>query len=416
MAERCSAVVNGRPCQAFATRGSDRCWFHNRTSGQARPPDRPGVIEAFLEPGWFGKAFPRPESWSKWLVFLKAVFGEALDEKELDIFKACTGLEAPREGGYREVYSICGRRSGKSRISAYIAAYTAVLGPFSGMLAPGERAWEFIIATDRQQAGVVFGYIKALLSECRPDLIGRELSDELHLTNGISIGVKTASFRAGRGYSTALIILDELAFLRNEESANPAADIIVSLLPGRMKGAKLVGISTPYSKAGYLYDIWREFYGKESKVLIWHAGTRLMNPTLDEETIQDLLERDPIVYSAELNADWREDVSSYIDEAILRACMTRQTEVPDAEHHRYRAFVDASGGKSDSMCLALGYTEGTKAVITRVEEWRAPSIPKRSWLRSRSPSRPIVSAGRRQTATEASGSKTPSRAKGSRSR
>jgi len=376
MAQRCSAIVDGRPCQAFAVRNSSLCFFHSPKPDRTPRPDHPGIVGAFLNPGWFGPAFPKPETWSAWFVFLKALFGEPMDEDELVVFRQCTGLEAPRPGGYREVYSICGRRSGKSRISAYIAAYTAVLGPFSEMLSAGERAWIFVIATDRQQAGVVFGYIKALLTGCQPDLVQRESSDELHLSNGISICVKTASFRAGRGYSTALIILDELAFLRNEESVNPASDIIASLLPGRMKGAKLLGISTPYSKSGYLYDCWKQFYGKESKVLIWKAGTRLMNSTLDDETIADLLERDPVVFGAELNAEWRDDISSFIDEGILRACMCRPTELPDPDHHTYLAFVDPSGGKSDSMTLAIGHLEGNKAVVSRVEEWKSPFDPK----------------------------------------
>jgi len=125
----------------------------------------------------------------------------------------------------------------------------------------------------------------------------------------------------------------------------------------------------------YLYDTWKQYYGKEAKVLIWRAGVSVMHPDIDPEIIQELMERDPIAMAAELNADWRDDISTYISDVVLRACMTARFEFPELTKYRYRAFLDSSGGKNDSMCLAVGRFENGKSIITRVEEAVPPFDP-----------------------------------------
>lgn len=118
-----------------------------------KPLDQTTIIEACKEPklfapafrsGWFKKT---DESWLPWFAFLKALFGLPMDEAELAIFKQCTGLDTPPDGGVFEAALICGRRSGKSRTMALIAAYLGTMVDWSPYLAKGERGTVVVVAT-----------------------------------------------------------------------------------------------------------------------------------------------------------------------------------------------------------------------------------------------------------------------------
>ena len=58
-------------------------------------------------------------------------------------------------------------------------------------------------------------------------------------------------------------------------------------------GAMLIGISTPYRRAGLLYPKWRDYFGQDDDdVLVVHGASRIFNPTLPEKIVEDALKRD----------------------------------------------------------------------------------------------------------------------------
>jgi len=334
----------------------------------------PTIIEAIESPKLFGPAIGPLESWSHWLTFLRTLYGLPFsDPEDAAIFQSCTGRTGPLATGYSEAYALVGRRGGKSRMAAIIAAYEAILGPWSERLSAGERGWVFIVATDKRQAGICLDYIRSILA-LFPDMVEKSGQEEIHLKNNISIGLKTCTFRASRGYTTCFVVADELAFWRDENSANPAEEIINSILPGLMPGAKLVGISTPYGRLGYLWEIHKNYWGKDSDLLCWKASTRFMNPKFEESVIRRLIARDPSVFRAEFEGEFREDIESFLPLELITAAMTRDLSVPDLRN-RYVAFCDPSGGRQDSMTLAIAHTEGEKICLDRCEEVKSPFDP-----------------------------------------
>jgi hypothetical protein len=96
------------------------------------------IVEAIYDPQLFGSLFKTVSSWSAWVVFLKAVFGIAMAQTELDLYRQCTGREAPPPDGAKESYAIVGRRGGKSRIVSLAAVYIAAFCDFREYLSPGE--------------------------------------------------------------------------------------------------------------------------------------------------------------------------------------------------------------------------------------------------------------------------------------
>jgi hypothetical protein len=76
------------------------------------------IIDAVRDPNIFGRWFRDRESWAAWFCFLKCLFGLPLDDAELEIFRRCTGRDAPIGLGYLLATLIVGRRGGKSIIMA----------------------------------------------------------------------------------------------------------------------------------------------------------------------------------------------------------------------------------------------------------------------------------------------------------
>lgn len=204
--------------------------------------------------GWFARS---PGSWEPWRIFLKALFGLALEEGEMDLFRACSGLAEPPAGGVFESWLICGRRSGKSFILALIAVFLACFRDWRPFLSPGEAGTVKIIAVDRRQARTIYKYCKALIGgvPVLAALIERESDDEIVLNNGVTLEIQAASFRSTRGYTLIAGLVDELAFMRSDEgAANLDEDILGALRPAMatVPGSMLFCASSPYARRGAL--------------------------------------------------------------------------------------------------------------------------------------------------------------------
>src|SRR5262245_25944220 len=188
------------------------------------------ILNVMRDPSLLGDHFGGSE-WNPWRAALAALFGLRIQDPEL--LRACTGRELPC-GRFQEAWFLCGRRAGKSRISALVLVYLACFVDWRRKLAPGESAVVMCLASDRRQARVVLDYVKGLLRACPMlnALIATERAEGVELTNGIAIEVHTSSFRAIRGYTVLAAVLDEVAFWNSDDgSANPDAEIVAALRP-----------------------------------------------------------------------------------------------------------------------------------------------------------------------------------------
>src|SRR5207248_2534479 len=153
------------------------------------------------------------------------------------------------------------------------------------ILAPRERGTVAIIAADRRQARVVFRYITGLIDACPmiAKLVVNRTAESIELANRIVLEVHTASFRSVRGYTIVAAVLDEIAFWRSDDSANPDKEIVNALRPAMatVPGALLVGISSPYSRHGVMWDAHRFHFGKDgdrASGQAWRADRRRARP------------------------------------------------------------------------------------------------------------------------------------------
>lgn len=342
------------------------------------------ILQAIRDHNLFGGLFKGPESWHAWEIYLSALFGLPITgAPDLALFKGCTGLEAPPANRARESFVICGRRSGKSFVSSIIAVFLACFRDWAPYLSPGERGWVFVIANDKNQAGIIKKYISGILhgTKLLKGRIENETKEEIELKGGVGIAVKTCSYRTLRGYTLLAAILEEMAFYRSEESANPDKEILAAVRPAlaTIPESVLLGISTPYSRTGMLWEQYRSYFGKPGGPLIWLAPTRVMNPTIDGRLIERALREDPQAARAEWEAEWRDDVEAFISQELIEAVtIPGRHELPRAEGVQYLGFIDPSAGRQDSMTLALAHRSKLtdKIVLDVLRERRPPFQPK----------------------------------------
>ena len=341
------------------------------------------IIDAIQSKDIFRPLFKDPGTWHAWEIYLKGLFGLPIEgEEDGALFRGCTGLDEPPRERVRESYVIAGRRSGKSFTSALVAVFLACFKNWTACLSPGERGWIFVIATDKAQAGIIKSYISGIFDrvKCLGGMIRKETQETIELRNGISIGVKTASFRSVRGYTILAAILEELSFYRSEDSANPDKEILAAIRPAlaTIPDSLLLGISTPYNRAGVLWEQFKNYYGKPGGPLIWKAPTRTMNPTIDGRLIENALNEDPQAARAEWEAEWREDIEAFITQELVEAVMIPgRFELPKIEGTEYFGFIDPSGGRQDSFTLAICHREASgKIVLDVLRERRPPFQPK----------------------------------------
>jgi hypothetical protein len=139
----------------------------------------------------------------------------------------------------------------------------------------------------------------------------------------------------------------------------------------------LLAASSPYAKKGSQWNAYSRHHGKDGDaILTWQAASKVMNPTIPAHIIEEARADDPEAALSEWDAQFRSDVSSFIDPEVVRACVDSGCrERPFEAGKRYSAFVDPSGGSSDSMTMGIGHREGEITVLDVLRENGAPFDP-----------------------------------------
>ena len=338
------------------------------------------ILETVDDPALFGGMFPS-KTWGPWRVFLAALFAIPMDDDQCAVYSHHTGRETPPNEPFREAALICGRRGGKSRVLALIAVYLAAFRDYRPYIVPGEVPTVAIVAADRRQAKVILRYAIGLMRSVPmlEALIADELAESVTLTNGVTIEVHTGSISSPRGRTFIGVLCDEIAFWRNEDAANPDAEVIAAVRPGlaSIPGSILLMASSPYAKRGVLWNTFRSHYGRDgARVLVWRGATLEMNPSLDPALVATAYEDDPANAAAEYGAEFRSDIAAFVSREVIDACTPAgRFELPRQSGVKYVAFTDPSGGSSDAMTLAIAHREGETAILDVIREVRPPFSP-----------------------------------------
>jgi hypothetical protein len=247
-------------------------------------------------------------------------------------------------------------------------------------LVRGERGVVLCIAQSKEVAKIVLDFTVGLFEASallRP-LIATRNQESLTLTSGITIEVRTASFRSLRGPSYVCAICDEIAFwYSDEQSANPDAEIIAAIEPALgLTHGMLILASSPYARRGVLWDKFKRYYGEDHPgILVARGTTRDLNPLYSQARIDQAIAENPAKNRAEYLAEFRRDIEGYVSLEALEACV-----IPGCYERRperdtsYLGFCDPSGGGGqDGMTLCIGHTDhATDTVVIDCLRERMP--------------------------------------------
>ena len=306
-------------------------------------------------------------------VLLKAIYGLPLEgDEERDVYARCTGQREYVARNYGEVTVVAGRRSGKdSRIAVPIVLYEAVYGGHA--IAKGEVGVIPLFAQDGEATVTAFTYARDYVIQT-PGLerfLDADHAKRLVLRSAtgqpMEVRCLPCTGRAVRGQSVPAAVLDEVGFYRTD-SGKPLdrqvqEAVRAAMLTFRRAGhPRLVKISTPGlgGQVGVLWEDYKRYWGKPpDDVLVWHAPTSLMNPTLGPAELESDRRKNPLVARRELDAEFIAAVEgAFLDQDRILACARADAAALAPESRwRYVAHVDPSGGGADEFALAIGHSE-----------------------------------------------------------
>jgi hypothetical protein len=344
---------------------------------------RLNIIEAMDHPKLFGPWFQGP-TWDGWRAILRAAYCLPMSDAEIAFFRTVAERDPPKKR-VKELWLCCGRRAGKDSVASLVVAYESFFFDGSRKLRRGERALVACFGCDKDQAKIELDYAKSYFDDLAPlkALVRRETMTGFELTNSCDISIVTNNDRSVRGRPILTAVLDECSRYRDADSATPDVELYRAVKPGMktIPESLLLGISTPYRKSGILYDKFKANFGHDDDddVLFIKAPSIALNPTLNQAEIDKELADDPEGARAEWLAEFRSDISAFIDRDMIARCIPDPSrhELPPMPDVQYVAFCDPSGGSSDSMTLAIGHREKEtdKLILDCLRERRAPFSP-----------------------------------------
>jgi hypothetical protein len=331
--------------------------------------------ETFLGPFFSG------DSWALAKALLAAMNGEPLSDDQKTLFASVAGGRAPPASPVSTMAIIAGRGSGKDCMAAAMATVEAVNFDRRNIpsMQPGERAMIATFGPTLRQASITFQYISGYFNSvpALKAMIVREMATSLELSTGVTIECFAPSFKSSRGFRIIVAILTETAFFPSDDAALTDFALDTALAPslGRTKGSKKILISSPHRRAGLLYQVWSDYFGKDDPNTCVVVGPTLtFNPTFDAELIARQVAMDPHRFGSEYLATWNEAESSYIpraliDEATEPNIRSREPQVGID----YVAATDSAGGRGKSaFTLAIAHDEDGVAVLDHIEIRRPP--------------------------------------------
>jgi hypothetical protein len=142
----------------------------------------------------------------------------------------------------KRVLLLCGRQLGKSTVVAIKALHTACFTDWAEVL---------LISVGQRQAELLFDKVLDFYKRLSPVPAVKMLATELELANGSKVLALPGDPRTIRGYTPALILLDEAS--RADEGVLAATTPMLAESDG-----VLMALSTPHGRRGFFYRTWTD--------------------------------------------------------------------------------------------------------------------------------------------------------------
>lgn len=272
---------------------------------------------------------------------------------------------------------ICGRRSGKTLLSAMIAIYCAISNNWKPFLKKTPFATVLIMSHSREFSDEVLEVIKSLI-ETSPvlskliDSNSKQTSSTMNLrvpwiVNGIidysrvQIKVGAASSKTTRGIAACAILCDEIAYWNLDESMKETDVKIMKAVRPAMKQfgklAMLIKLSSPGIKQGVLYNEYQmDRQGTlPNSYAVFKAPSWMMNTILPKEEFVEEWEYDSDGFDTEYRSNFADSLSNFMSPELIDLARQNGVKmVPPLENReaKYFAAIDAAF-KADRFTFTL---------------------------------------------------------------
>lgn len=324
----------------------------------------------------------------------------------------------------RELILAIGRRGGKTALSSLFASYEVyrllnLYDPqeFYG-LPPGNRIQIISVATDKDQASILFNNVTTHLNECdyfKPyissntqshvlfrtprdiDTYGpntRHLNGKFVSLNGkasIKVTFRPCVAKGLRGPGNIVIILDEMAHFQNKGGAS-AKEVYDAVTPSAATfsakdpndntqpvgpvESRIICISSPLGKSGKFFELFEQAMrggpGSENKLAI-QAPTWEINPTVQTDYYREKYHSDPEVFMVEHGAQFTAALRSWIERPDDLLSCIRPGHRPSPQgvpRYPYQMGIDV-GLVGDGTSAVITHLEGNVVVLDYHESWYA---------------------------------------------
>lgn len=323
----------------------------------------------------------------------------------------------------QELILALGRRSGKTTLSGIFASYEVYrllnLHNPQGYygLPPGNRIQIISVATDKEQASILFNELTAHLTKCeyfKPYIISNTLSDikfrtphdiekygpgqrteggKFQSINGkasIRATFKSCVAKGLRGHGNIVVIMDEMAHYKDKGQSS-AKDIYDAVTPSTAAfspknpqdtsqyigdvESRIISISSPLNRTGQFWDLFQAAMSGASEKLAIQAPTWEINPTVPASYYTQKYHSDAAVFMTEHGAQFSDRVRGWIEreEDLLRAVNPeRRPVLAGLPRQPHQMGIDV-GLKGDGTSFVLTFIENGKVVLAYHELWVAGS-------------------------------------------
>lgn len=273
---------------------------------------------------------------------------------------------------------ICGRRSGKTLLSAIIAIYCAISNNWKPFLHKTPFATVLIMSHSREFSDEVLEVIKTLI-ENSPVLsrlinsTAKQTTSAMNLKvpwivadgvieySRVQIKVGAASSKTTRGIAACAILCDEIAYWNLDESMKETDVKIMKAVRPAMKqfgdSAMLIKLSSPGIKQGILYN---EYQADRAGTLpksyaVFKAPSWMMNTIIDAKEFVEEWELDQDGFDTEYRSNFAESLSNFMSPELVELARMKGVKfLPplDTKEAKYFAAIDAAF-KADRFTFSL---------------------------------------------------------------
>jgi hypothetical protein len=335
----------------------------------------------------------------------------------------------------RQLVLALGRRSGKTALSGIFASYELyrLLNLYNPQayygLPNGNRIQIISVATDKDQAGLLYNEVTTHLAKCgyfKPYIVNvtqgwvnfrtpfdiekygatlRQQDGKFVSFSGkttIRVTFKSCIAKGLRGAGNVVVILDEVAHFR-DKGGSSAKDIYDAITPSvaafsrkdpetglpaedPITGEKadvegrIILISSPLGRSGKFYELYdqamRGGEGSEN-ILAVQAPTWEVNPTIPPKYYKEKYHEDPVTFATEFGAQFSDQAVGWIErkedllacvESGRRPSMRARPKMP----HQMGVDVGLVGGEvGDGTGIAITHVEQDRIVLDYHELWMA---------------------------------------------